>query len=75
MLGLGAVPVAVASGGSIARHDSTGYEAVGLAAGPHGGNVGISSEAGKLMAWLNISDSGAHLVTRDEEGNVTGRVP
>jgi hypothetical protein len=65
----------IRSGGSLAVHSESGGEAVALAAGRHGGNLGVSSSQGELVAWINVSETGAHIVTRDRDGNITSRQP
>jgi len=65
----------IASGGSIAVHNRKGAEVVGLAAGHHGGNIGISTHTGQLAGWLNVTETGGHIVTRDLEGHITSRHP
>jgi hypothetical protein len=65
----------IRSGGSLAIHGAESSEVVGLAAGPHGGTIGVNANAGTLLGWLNVTESGGHLVLRSPEGETTTLLP
>lgn len=65
----------IPSGGCIAIHDPAGAEVVGIASGKRGGTIAISDRSAQLVGWMNVTDGGGHIVTRDSSGTITSMHP
>jgi hypothetical protein len=57
----------IASGGDLVVHGSGGSVAAAMGAGPHGGTVSVYDVDGQLKGWVNVTEAGGHVVTRETE--------